>query len=59
MLVKIISNHISVSRSTKWEVQAKKWDDENIRMFGDIKIKTEKKNRNDRDDDIRDCCHHC
>ena len=57
--MKIISNHISVSRSTKWEVQAKKWDDENIRMFGDIKIKTEKKNRNDRDDDIGDCCHHC
>ena len=26
MLVKIISNHISISRSTKWELQAKKWD---------------------------------
>ena len=43
MLVKIISNHISVSRSTKWEVQARKWDDENIKMLGDIKMKTKKK----------------
>ena len=45
MLVKIISNHISIFRSTKWEVQARKWDNENIKMFGDIKIKTKKKTK--------------